>query len=219
MSYFLSYYNDTIASDTTANLPDAKRMIFVWKGSCSVSGMLLEAGMAAYCEGDAVIEASHTGAMLFRWDLSEGDAKDLPAETIRLGSMLRMSRELWSIEITTGSEWLFRLDLINNPPGQVADVHTHPGPGIRALLSGSFSCRQPSEDGSADCPGDPWWETGVEAVISTPHDTEISKFLRCMILPLELKGKGNSGVWYRKKIQPPPGWPIWTLLVDQVVKV
>ena len=130
-----------------------------------------------------------------------------------------MSRHLRSLALTEGSEWLFWLDVINNPPGAVADVHTHQGPGIRALLSGAFRCRQPSEDGAADCPGDPWWESGIEAVISTPHETEISKFLRCMILPLSLKGSGNSGVWHRNKIAPPPGWPIWALHVDEPVRL
>ena len=215
MAYFLTYYNDAIGAHMTASLPGARRMIYVWRGSCTVSGTLLEAGTATYLEGEAVIETSQAGAMLFRWDLVEDPAEASPAAAIRMGSMLRMSREIWSLDLPPGSKWLFRLDLINNPPGAVADVHTHQGPGIRALLTGTFKCRQPSEDGSADCPGDPWWETGIEAVISTPHDTEVSKFLRCMILPPELKGSGNSGTWHRKKIEPPPGWPIWTLLVDQ----
>lgn len=219
MAYFLTYYNDTIAPHAVATLPEARRMIFVWRGSCTVSGKFLDAGTATYSEGGVTIESADAGAMLFRWELIDGPDDSVPAEAVRMGSMLRMSREIWSLAISPGSEWLFRLDMINNPPGIVADVHTHQGPGIRALLSGAFTCRQPSEDGSADCPGDPWWESGIEAVISTPHDTEASKFLRCMILPLGLKGRGDSAVWHRKQVRPPPGWPLWELLVDEVVKL
>jgi hypothetical protein len=219
MSYYLSYFNDFIAPLSSITLPEARRMIFAWRGASTVLGMPLEEGMATYADGEVTITAGDQGVMLFRWDLIDEQVKAPYLEALRLGSMLRMSRKIWSLELTEGSEWLFRLDMINNPPGLVADVHTHLGPGIRALLTGSFKCRQPSEDGTADCPGDPWWETGIEAVISTPDETEISKFLRCMILPVSMQGKGNSSVWHREKIEPPSDWPIWKLLVDEVIRL
>lgn len=219
MAYFLNYYNDMIAPRTTEHWPAARRMVFVWKGACSIGGKAFEAGTGTHVEGEMALQTGDAGALLFRWELAEGASGQSAALPERVGSMLRMSREIWSLDLAPGSEWLFRLDEINNPPGLVADVHTHQGPGIRALLSGSFACRQPSEDGAADCPGDPWWETGIEAVISTPDDTEISKFLRCMILPVALRGSGNSGFWHRNKILPPPDWPIWRLLDEAVIRV
>lgn len=217
MAYYLSYFNDFIAPRSSITLPEARRMIYAWRGAATVFGAPLDEGMATYTDGEVTITTSDQGVLLFRWDLIDEQARGFCVEELGIGSMLRMSREIWSLELTQGSEWLFRLDMINNPPGLVADVHTHLGPGIRALLTGSFSCRQPSEDGTADCPGDPWWESGIEAVISTPSKTEISKFLRCMILPSSMLGQGNSSIWHREKIEPPSDCPIWNLLVDEII--
>jgi hypothetical protein len=125
-----------------------------------------------------------------------------------------MAREIWSLKIDDGSKWLFRLDRIDNPPGAVADVHTHPGPGIRALLAGSFRCKQPSDDGAAKEPGDPWWETGVEAVISTADEQVTSSFLRGMVLPVEFRGRPDTAKWLR---QPPPVQGGWQLHVDEII--
>lgn len=217
--YALNYYNDVIPPNATMTLADAQRIVFAWRGSFSTSAGSFEQGMATYTKGEVTITAGREGAMLFRWELVDGQEGEWPAEQPRMGSLLRMSRKIWSLDLKQNNKWLFRLDMINNPPGLVADVHTHEGPGIRALLSGSFRCLQPSENGAADCPGDPWWESGIEAVISTPHDTEPSKFLRCMILPPSLAGEGNSGTWHRHKIEAPPDWSIWALFVDEIVSL
>ena len=75
-----------------------------------------------------------------------------------------------------------------------ADYHTHPGPGIRALLGNAFNVRQASDEGTARFPGDLFWETGVEEGISTPigppgSDTD---FVRCLIFPLECEDRSDT---------------------------
>ena len=217
MTYFLNYHIDTAGPHARVTWLAARRMIYVWTGSVEIEGTMLKAGAAIFAEADATAVAGVQGAVLFRWDLVDSTAAAGALSAVNaVGSMLRMSRELWSVDIADGSSWLFRLDWVNNPPAMIADVHTHEGPGIRALLTGSFRCRQPSEDGTAERPGDPWWETGVEAVISTPHATEVSSFLRCMLLPTSFLGR-PSGIWHRRRMAPPDGWPIWNILVDRIV--
>ena len=95
-----------------------------------------------------------------------------------------------------------------------ADCHTHPGPGIRALLSGVFDIKQTSEDGGGEEPGDPWWETGTETVISTPVTEEGVEFLRDMILPVEFEGRPDTADWKRVL---PKEKSEWKLYVDETI--
>ena len=216
MEYELRYFDDNFEPNTglSSALPSAHRLIYVFAGSAAIERNEVIAGQGIYAHDETKITAGAKGARLFRWDLVKAGTKDCLAQGRGISSRVRMSRETWSLDIQGGSRWLFRLDMINNPPGVIADVHTHPGPGIRVLLSGTFSVRQPSEDGEAKHPGDPWWESGVEAIISTPSDREPSAFLRGMVLPTEYEGRHDTVRWLRK---PPKGRAEWYLLIDKIV--
>lgn len=230
MTYYLDYYVDTIPAGVKATIPAAMRMIYVYGGSVKFGDRQVDAApmkgndyeadkaCAFYGAGETAITAGPGGATLFRYDLAEGSKADKFAAGDGVSSDMKMSREIWSLDIQKGSDWLFRLDYIRNPQGQTADVHTHEGPGIRTLLTGTFHCNQPSEEGRADQPGDPWWETGIEAVISTPSGDCPAKFLRAMVLPSELSvGPRMSGKFLRNKIPSEPGWKVWDCLVDKLV--
>ena len=52
-------------------------------------------------------------------------------------SARRGRRELAPTSSSTRREWLVRCDRVDFPPGGVAYLHTHPGPGIRCLLYGA----------------------------------------------------------------------------------
>lgn len=212
MVYYMSYYNDTIGPDAQLALsgPVPHRVIYVQQGSAVVNGTELPAGEALYADGPVEATTGSDGARLFRWELDRSPGQ-VPAN---IESMLRMTRECWSINIEPGSEWLLRLDSIILPGDDLADCHTHPGPGIRALLSGQFIIRQTSEDGGGEYLGDPWWETGTEACISKPGTDEDVHFLRVMVLPSEFEGRPDTATWMRK---PPEGIPEWRLYFDQHV--
>ena len=45
---------------------------------------------------------------------------------------------VWEVDERPEGEWLVRCDRVDFPPGGVAYLHTHPGPGIRVLLEGSI---------------------------------------------------------------------------------
>lgn len=214
MGYVLRYFNDELAPGSRATLSACRRIVYVFAGTATVNGAKLQQGGACYADGPCTIVVGRDGAMMFRWDLAPAGTVELSVEGDDTASTLRMAREIWSLQIASGSRWLFRLDFIDNPAGVVADVHTHPGPGIRALLSGTFDVRQPSEDGRGRQPGDPWWESGVEAVISTPSRTQSSSFLRCMILPVEYEGRPDTAKWLRTV---PAARADWRLLVDAFV--
>ncbi len=227
MAYYLDYYIDKIPAHAAATLAGARRMIYVYSGSASIDGRALhalpngeteaDASAAAYSEGETRIVAGPHGAKLFRFDLVENSKADKPAQGGGATSVMRMSREIWSLDIEKDSEWLFRLDYIRNPAGQTADVHTHEGPGIRALITGTFHVNQPSEEGRANAAGDPWWETGIEAVISTPGGDVPARFLRGMVLPKDMIDGRPSGKFLRQFPPSAPGWKVWVLFVDRLV--
>jgi hypothetical protein len=214
MTYYLSYYNDTLTAGASLIFPDdgIHRIFYVHQGNATVDGKALPADEAVYRHGAATVTGSGAGARVFRWEFATSAGK-VPAN---IESMLRMTRECWTIDIQDGSERLFRLDSIVHNPPDPADCHTHPGPGIRALLSGEFVIRQTSEDGGGAYPGDPWWETGTEAVISTPVGEAPVHFLRGMLLPITFKGRPDTAKWLRAK---PKQKSAWKLYVDQVIKL
>ena len=227
MAYYLDYYIDTIPAGASATVAAAKRMIYVYSGSASIGGRTIhaplngeteaDASAALYSDEETRITAGQHGTKLFRFDLVEDSKADKPVRGDGATSVIRMSREIWCLDIKQGSEWLFRLDYIRNPAGQTADVHTHEGPGIRALITGTFHVNQPSEEGRAAAAGDPWWETGIEAVISTPSGDEPAKFLRGMVLPRDMVDGRPSGKFLRKFPPAAPGWKVWELFVDRLV--
>ena len=95
-----------------------------------------------------------------------------------------MAREL---ALPSGDR-LLRLDRVDFPPGGEAFLHTHQGPGIRVLLTGSITI---TTQGIVHTylPGEPWFETGPDPVHAATHPEQPSAFVRCMVLPAELAGK------------------------------
>ncbi len=94
-----------------------------------------------------------------------------------------MVREL---ELAPG-DYVLRCDRVDFPPGGEAFLHTHQGPGIRVLLFGSIRIETQGATHEYE-PGEPWFETGPDAVHAITHPDEPSAFVRCMVLPRALQG-------------------------------
>jgi quercetin dioxygenase-like cupin family protein len=86
------------------------------------------------------------------------------------------------VEVEDG--WLMRHDRIDFPAGGIAYRHTHPGPGIRYLLSGSVRIESGGETHEYG-PGQAWFESGPEPVLAMASETEDSAFVRVLLLPPE----------------------------------
>jgi len=214
MPYHLSYYNDTLGAGASLTFPQGNihRVLYLHQGTAEIDGQRVAEDEAVYRSAECTVTAGAGGVRLFRWELSAHEGK-VPAN---IESMLRMTRECWMIDFRDGGDWLFRLDSIIQPASDFADCHTHPGPGIRSLLSGAFVVQQTSENGGGRYPGDPWWETGPEAVIATPVGDKNVHFLRGMLLPLEFKGRPDTAKWLRTK---PKQKATWKLYIDQEIKI
>ena len=121
---------------------------------------------------EAHFGAAHVEGQALVWELGEREED------------AKLSAEL---ELETG-EWLLRCDRVDFPPGGIAYRHTHPGPGIRCLLSGSI--RIETQGSSRDYrPFEAWFERGLDPVYAAASETEDSAFVRVMVLPTEWRGQ------------------------------
>jgi quercetin dioxygenase-like cupin family protein len=89
-----------------------------------------------------------------------------------------------------GEGHLLRCDRVDFPPGGVAYLHTHQGPGARVLLFGSIEVETQGES-HAYAPLEGWFEAGPDPVFAAASETEPSAFVRCMILPRRLLGQSS----------------------------
>jgi hypothetical protein len=85
-------------------------------------------------------------------------------------------------------DYLLRCDRVDFPPGGVAYLHTHPGPGIRCLLHGSIRIESEG-DSRVFGPFDAWFERGPDPVLATASETEETAFVRVLVLPPRWAGQ------------------------------
>ena len=89
---------------------------------------------------------------------------------------------MWELTERPAGEWLLRCDRVDFPPGGVAYLHTHPGPGLRVLLKGRI--RIDTEGASHEYgPFEWWYETGPDPVFAAASETEETAFVRVLVLP------------------------------------
>ena len=92
------------------------------------------------------------------------------------------------IQIDPFAPWVMRCDRIDFPLGGVAYRHTHPGPGIRYLLSGELDIQTEGHTVSYG-PGGAWFESGPDPVLATASLHLATSFARVLVLPAEWAGK------------------------------
>lgn len=111
---------------------------------------------------------------------------------------------------------LIRCDRVDFPPGGVAYLHTHQGPGIRVLLHGEI--RIDTAGGSHQYrPLQAWFEPGPEPVFAATSETEPTAFVRCMVLPGDLLGK-SSIRYVRPEDGAKPKPQQYMVFVDQLLE-
>jgi quercetin dioxygenase-like cupin family protein len=130
----------------------------------------------------------------------------VPAHTT--GALLSAPVELPSRELT-----LIRCDRVDFPPGGVAYLHTHQGPGIRVLLHGSIRIDTAGRSASYG-PLEAWFEPGPEPVFAAASETEPTAFVRCMVLPGRLRGQ-SSIRYVRDEDAAKPKPQSYTVFVDE----
>jgi quercetin dioxygenase-like cupin family protein len=118
-----------------------------------------------------------------------------------------------AVELPSDGEALIRCDRVDFPPGGVAYLHTHQGPGIRVLLHGSISIDTAGKSHSYG-PLEAWFEPGPEPVFAAASETEPTAFVRCMVLPRRLRGQ-SSIRYVRDEDAAQPKPQKYTVFVDE----
>ena len=95
---------------------------------------------------------------------------------------------VWEVTDPPAGDWIVRCDRVDFPPGGIAYLHTHPGPGIRVLVSGRIRIDSGGESHEYG-PFESWYESGPEPVLAVASETEETAFVRVMLLPREWEGK------------------------------
>jgi quercetin dioxygenase-like cupin family protein len=118
-----------------------------------------------------------------------------------------------SAPVELDGEHLIRLDTVSFPPGGVAYLHVHRGPGIRVLLRGEIRIETGGQSHSYG-PLEAWFESGPVPVFAAASESVPTAFVRCMVLPAELKGQ-RSLRYVRDEDADKPKLQEYRIFVDQ----
>lgn len=110
---------------------------------------------------------------------------------------------------------LIRLDTVSFPPGGVAYLHVHRGPGIRVLREGEIRIET---EGTTTTYGplEAWFEAGPVPVFAAASESERTSFVRCMVLPAELQGR-SSLRYVRDEDADKPKLQEYRIFVDELL--
>ena len=186
MPFELRLFEDTLFGGEEVRFKaPAPRAIYVSAGSVSVSGedIPLDGGLVS--TDAATVRAGGDGATVWRWEVGPADAD---ADLYAHRTSLRLAGRVDPAAIA--DKLLIRLDSVAFPPGGMALLHTHQGPGIRCLREGVIRIDTEGRS-SAYGPGGAWFESGPEPVFAQASNDVPSRFIRTMVLPRALLGASS----------------------------
>lgn len=197
----------------TVRLPAATRVVYVVAGEVTVTpvdrdgqSISLGGNEAALETGPVDIDTVDGGTTILTWDLVEAGASG--ADDVALSA---------AIDLDPDVDYLMRCDRVDFPPGGVARLHTHQGPGTRCLLHGALRVEVDGDVKSLG-PLEPWFERGPDPVFASASDTEQTAFVRAMVLPRRLMGQ-SSIQYVHEEDRDKPKDQTYTVFVDEAITV
>ena len=176
--------------------------------------LYLVSGSAAPLERDrawlqgGVVAAGPAGARILRWEL----VRQPPSPA---GGRVLCEHPL---ALDPRAAWLIRCDRVDFEPGAVAPPHGHKGGGIRCLLAGRLDVTVGGGAPRVMRPGDAWFESGREPVLAAAFRDEPASFIRCAVLPAELRGL--SSIVYADPAAAARATPRrYTVFVDEPIRI
>ncbi len=186
MNPILRLIEDIFSDGAEMTLDGAPRMIFVLHGAVSIAGKPYTDGEAWHGDDVTTVVAGTAGAMCWRFELSPSAGDD--AMTAKgVTSRTKLAAPL---EYLPEGDLILRGDSVAFPPGGVAYLHRHQGPGIRCLIEGGIRIDTHGRSTSYG-PGGAWFESGPDPVFAQAAADRPSRFIRVMILPRTLLGKSS----------------------------
>ena len=209
----LELIEDRLDAGESLSLTATNRIVYVVEGEVEAqSGGATDRitpNEARHYSSSVTLQAGNVGARLWRWELT-------PTSEKARGSASR-TRLRAAIPIDEDGEYLMRCDRVDFPLGGIAYTHTHQGPGIRCLHMGEFDV---TVDGKTRhlLPGEAWFEAGPDPVYAEASKTELTAFIRVMILPRRLLGQ-SSIRYVKAEDADKPKTQTYTVFVDEPIEV
>jgi hypothetical protein len=216
--YTLRLFIDRLAPKAEVKLPACNRVLYVREGDAQVRAGGQAAGLAAdsawHGAGPVAVSAGTAGATLLRWEIVGGGAPAGELSSPGLDSALTLAH---GVELGDPGGCLMRCDRVDFPPGGIAYLHVHRGPGIRFLLAGGARI-EVNGNGHDIAPGGAWFEAGPDPVLALASKTERTAFARVMILPREIRGK-SSIRYLRPEDADKPKTQTYRVFVDEPIQL
>ncbi len=204
----LELIEDRLDAGESISLSATNRIVYVVEGEVEAQSDgatdRITPNEARHYSGTVSLQAGDGGARLWRWELSSRGQEGL--------SKLRAA-----IPIDEDSEYLMRCDRVDFPLGGIAYTHTHQGAGIRCLYMGEFDV---TVDGKTRHlhPGEAWFEAGPDPVYAEASKTELTAFIRVMVLPRRLLGQ-SSIRYVKAEDAEKPKTQTYSVFVDEPIQV
>jgi quercetin dioxygenase-like cupin family protein len=181
----LRLWEDFLTDRGVLSLPALPRMLYMVRGAAMAGTRPLAQGETWYGQDAVTVRASDAGATVWRWDLSTGT----PAAWRNGAGAMSRERLAAPLETLPQGALLWRGDSVAFPPGGVAYLHRHQGPGIRSLIEGELRVDTAGQSHTYQV-GGAWYESGPEPVFAQAGNRP-TRFIRVMILPRALIGKSS----------------------------
>ena len=169
------------------NMP---RIVYILEGTTllrkgSSQPCRLQSNSAMYSNEPLEIYVAGVKSVILIWEFLK-DSKKSCAYVSSVHNEVSKKLEA-EINLDIEDEYIIRCDRVDFPLGGIAYTHTHKGPGIRYLLSGSLDVMVGGIT-SHMVPKQAWFETGPEHVYAVSSETCSTSFVRVMVLPYSIKG-------------------------------
>jgi quercetin dioxygenase-like cupin family protein len=187
--YVLRLTRDRLAPGERAALPAGPRVLYVLEGSITAEAAgksaAVEAGTAWHASVPCTAAAGDRGATLLRYELVRAGTPEARAGADSTPLLQH------PIQLDPAAKYLMRCDRVEFDLGGEALPHRHKGGGIRCLVTGTLELRIEGQPDRVIQPGQAWFESGREPVYAKASSTVPTHFIRCSILPREIRGQSS----------------------------
>jgi len=179
-AHVLRLSRDHLEPAARAALPAAARVLYLLDGALTVDSHDVAVDAAWHGSAACALLAGSAGATVLRYELVKKD--------VRTPGKALLAHD---IALDAGGAYLMRCDRVDFDLGAEALPHRHKGGGIRCLVQGTLELRVEGEPDRVIRMGEAWFESGREAVYARASATAPTSFIRCSILPRELRGRSS----------------------------
>jgi quercetin dioxygenase-like cupin family protein len=190
-------------------------VIYVVEGSVTVTvegeSRTFEVDDAWFGSGSYMLKSGEAATRLWRWELDTNQPAD---DGLAYGEGVASTLKLVEvIVLDPRGSYLMRCDRVDFPLGGIAYTHIHWGSGTRCLLRGELKVQTGGVEQTVR-PGEAWFERGPDPVYAEASKTELTSFIRAMVLPRAIMGQ-TSIRYIKEEDQDKPKPQQYTRYVDE----